>query len=150
MCAQQHLYMGVRVGISAKYRTGSTPSSGKKSNSFTGQEYSLCKEKIVLYLLLQTLYFRYPDHDCDVPISFGTLHVLELLLHAVPSSQRWKGQMVRSLTSCCVVKKPALRRMCSCSPVTLVKNQSDLCLSMSVYARQLLTSFTHLLWSRRW
>ena len=28
--AQQHLYMGVRVGISAKYRTRSTPSSGKK------------------------------------------------------------------------------------------------------------------------
>ena len=64
MCAQQHLYMGVRVGISAKHRTGNTPSSGKKSNSFTGHEYSLCKEKIHLYLLLQTLYFLYPD--CDV------------------------------------------------------------------------------------
>ena len=63
MCAQQRLYMGMRVGILAKYRTGSTPSSGKKSNSFTGHEYSLCKEEIHLYLLLQTLYFLYPDGD---------------------------------------------------------------------------------------
>ena len=48
--AQQHLYMGVMVGISAKYKTGSTPSSGEKSNSFTGQGYSLCKEKTHLSL----------------------------------------------------------------------------------------------------
>ena len=32
-----HLHMGVGVGISADYRTASTPSSGKKkSNTFTG------------------------------------------------------------------------------------------------------------------
>ena len=31
-----HLHMGVGLGISADYRTGSTPSSGKKSNTFTG------------------------------------------------------------------------------------------------------------------
>ena len=63
--AQQHVYIGVTEGISAKYRTGSTPSSGEKSIFFTGQEYSLRKEKIHLYLLLQTfkLYFLYPDSD---------------------------------------------------------------------------------------
>ena len=33
--AQQYLYMGVRVGISAKYRTRSIPSSGKKSNHWS-------------------------------------------------------------------------------------------------------------------
>ena len=31
-----HLHMGVGLGISADYRTGSTPSSGKKPNTFTG------------------------------------------------------------------------------------------------------------------
>ena len=31
-----HLHMGVGLGISADYRTGSIPSSGEKSNTFTG------------------------------------------------------------------------------------------------------------------
>ena len=31
-----HLHMGVGLGLSADYRTGSIPSSGKKSNTFTG------------------------------------------------------------------------------------------------------------------
>ena len=33
---QYHLHIGVRLGISADYRTGSAPSPGKKSNTFTG------------------------------------------------------------------------------------------------------------------
>ena len=31
-----HLHMGVGLGFLADYRTGSAPSSGKKSNAFTG------------------------------------------------------------------------------------------------------------------
>ena len=100
---QQHLYMGVRVEFQLNREQEVPLHQGKKSYSFTGQEYSLCKEKIHLYLLLQTLYLLYPD--CDVPISFGTL-----LRHPVPKSDRWKGQMVRSLTSCCVVKYPLLEK----------------------------------------
>ena len=82
-------------------------------------------------------------------ISFGTLHVLELLRHPMPSSDRWKGQIDRLLTSCCVVKIPALRRMSSCSPVTPVKDQSDLWLSMSFTQDNNGTSFTNLLGSRQ-
>ena len=33
---QYHLHIGVRLGISADYRTGSAPSTRKKSNTFTG------------------------------------------------------------------------------------------------------------------
>ena len=65
------------------------------------------------------------------------------------SSDRWKGQIVRLLTSCCVVKIAALRRISSCSPVTPVKDQSDLWLSMSLTQDNNGTSFTDLLWSRR-
>ena len=131
-CKQQHLYIGVRVGISAKYRTGSTPSSGKKSNSFTAHEYSLCKEKIHLRLHLQTLYF-----------------LRKVMCNLVWNSFSSQGQMVRSLTSCCVVKIPALRRTSSCAPVTPVKDESDLCLSMSFTQDNNSTLFPNLLWSRR-
>ena len=33
---QYHLHIGVRLGISADYRTGSAPSPRKKLNTFTG------------------------------------------------------------------------------------------------------------------
>ena len=33
---KHHLHMGMRLGISEDYITGSAPSSGKKSNTFTG------------------------------------------------------------------------------------------------------------------
>ena len=82
-------------------------------------------------------------------ISFGTLHVLELLRHLMPSSDRWKGQIDRLLTSCCAVKIPAFRRVSSCSPVTPVKDQSDLWLSMSFTQDNYGTSFTNLLWYHR-
>ena len=127
--------MGARVGISAKYRI-------VRKYSFIRQKIKFFHWSIVqsvqgentLYLLLQTLYFLYPH--CDMQ-------------SRLPSSEQWRRQMVRSLTSWCVVKIPALRRMSSCSPVTPVKDQSDLYLSMSFTQDNNSTSFTDLVWPRR-
>ena len=99
--AQQHLYMGVRVGTSAKYPF-------KQKIKFFHRSWVQCVpgESTPLPPLTD---FVFPLPWLWCPISFGTLHVLELPRHSVPSSERWEGQMVRSLTSCCVVKIPALR-----------------------------------------
>ena len=107
--AQQHLYMGVRVGISAKYRTRSTPSSGKKKNKlFDWSRVQSVQGENTPLSPFTYFYFLYPD--CDVQSR------LELSIHwssfAIRcQAQTDEGQMVRSLTSSCVMQIHALRRI---------------------------------------
>ena len=144
--AQQHLYMGVKVGISANYRAGSTPSSGKKSNLSLVMSTVCARRKYTSISFYRLCISFTLTVMCNL---VWNSTCIGLLRHPVPSSEQWKGQMVGSLTSWCVVKIPALRRMSSCSPVAPVKDQSELCLSMSFTQDNNRTSFTDLVWSRR-
>ena len=97
-----------------------------------------------LYLLWETLYFHYPDCDMQFRLKLY-MYWSSFVRHPVPSSDRWKGQIDSWLTSCCVVKISALKRISSCSPDSPIKDQSDLWLSMSFTQDNNGT----LLWSRR-
>ena len=56
--------MGVRLGISAKYRTRSTPSSGKKNKLFHWSRVQSVQEENTPLSPFTDFYFLYPD--CDV------------------------------------------------------------------------------------